>query len=297
MIWSDRIRELTETRARHPDRIAELWEARHSRSRLPPDGRLLIVAADHPARGVLGVRSNATAMADRIDFLGRLVSALRRPGVDGVLASADILEDLLLLGLLDERLVIGSMNRAGLQGSCFELDDRITGYTPEVIDRFRLDGGKVLVRIDLDDPATAPTLEAAGAAITALAQAGRMAVVETFLSFRGHDGRVTNLLDPESVIRSIHIASGLGATSAHTWLKLPVVEEMTRVLQATTLPTLLLGGDPTDEPERTRASWAEALACPAARGLIVGRALLYPRDGEVAAAVDAAVRLVHGGSR
>ena len=59
-----------------------------------------------------------------------------------------------------------------------------------------------------------------------------------------------NLLDPDSVIKSIQIAAGLGATSAYTWLKLPVVAEMHRVLDATTLPSLLLGGDPVGDARR-----------------------------------------------
>jgi hypothetical protein len=99
------------------------------------------------------------------------------------------------------------------------------------------------------------------------------------------------------VITSVAIASGLGATSARTWLKLPVVPEMERVLDATTLPTLLLGGDPTNEPAQTYATWGRALACPPAAGLVVGRALLYPPGGDVAAAVDVAADLVHGGAR
>ncbi len=88
-----------------------------------------------------------------------------------------------------------------------------------------------------------------------------MAMVEPFWSTR-QDGRVTNLLDPDSVIRSVHIAAGLGATSAYTWLKLPVVDDLDRVMEATTLPTLLLGGDPTVAPEETYASWGKALEPP-----------------------------------
>jgi myo-inositol catabolism protein IolC len=91
----------------------------------------------------------------------------------------------------------------------------------------------------------------------------------------------------------VHIAQGLGSTSAFTWLKLPVVAEMERVMDATTLPTLLLGGDPSDSPEETYDGWASALALPAVRGLVVGRTLLYPPDDDVAAAVDTAVSLVH----
>ena len=71
---------------------------------------------------------------------------------------------------------------------------------------------------------------------------------------------------------------------------------MDRVMAATTLPTLLLGGDPAAAPQETYARWGKALALPAVRGLVVGRALLYPPDGDVAAAVDAAAGLVHGGA-
>jgi len=43
------------------------------------------------------VRDVADAMADRYDLLRRLVITLQRPGVDGVLGTPDIIEDLLLL--------------------------------------------------------------------------------------------------------------------------------------------------------------------------------------------------------
>jgi DhnA family fructose-bisphosphate aldolase class Ia len=156
----------------------------------------------------------------------------------------------------------------------------------------RFDAAKMLNRIDLDDAGTVAMLETAGRAITELARAGVVAMLEPFLS-RRVDGRVVNDLSPDAVIRSVHIAQGLGATSAFTWLKLPVVEDMARVMDATTLPTLLLGGDPATEPEETYASWREALSLPSVRGLVVGRTLLYPPDDDVTAAVDTAVSLVH----
>jgi 5-deoxy-glucuronate isomerase len=77
-------------------------------------------------------------MADRYDLLSRLLIALGRPGVDGLLATADIVEDLLLLGALDGKIVIGSMNRGGLQDAVFELDDRFTGYDAATIAAMRL---------------------------------------------------------------------------------------------------------------------------------------------------------------
>lgn len=288
--------DLTDLRVRHPGRVAQGWRDRERREIAGADGRLLLVAADHPARGALGVRGDQLAMADRPRLLERLVTALERPGVDGVLATADVLEDLLLLGALEGKVVIGSMNRGGLQGAAFELDDRFTAYgtAADLVSR-GLDGGKMLARIDLDDAGTVTTLEASARAVTELAEQGLMAMVEPFWSTR-RDGRVVNLLDPDSVIRSVHVAAGLGATSAHTWLKLPVVDDLARVMEATTLPTLLLGGDPTVSPGETYASWGKALMLPPVRGLVVGRALLFPPDGDVASAVDQAAALVHGGA-
>ena len=288
---------LTARRLTEPDAVPAAWAARRRRPAPSDDGRLLLIAADHPARGALAVRDDARAMASRPALLDRLATALERPGVDGVLGTPDVLEDLLLAGLLDDKVVIGSMNRGGLQGAVFELDDRFTAYDADTIASNRLDGGKMLTRIALDDPGTARTLEASGNAVTALAQRGLMAMVEPFMTVRRDATRVQNLLDPDSVIDSIHIAAGLGATSARTWLKLPVVDEMERVLDATTLPCLLLGGDPQGDPAETYAEWGRALARPSAAGLVVGRALLFPPDGDVASAVDVAADLVHGGSR
>jgi hypothetical protein len=152
----------------------------------------------------------------------------------------------------------------------------------------------MLLRIDLADPATAGTLESGARAVTELAAHGLMAMVEPFLS-RREDGKVRNDLSTEAVVRSAGIAAGLGATSAYTWLKLPVVDGMDEVMAATTLPALLLGGDPDESPDETFGGWEKALALPGVRGLVVGRTMLYPRDGDVAAAVDTAARLVGAG--
>jgi DhnA family fructose-bisphosphate aldolase class Ia len=282
---------LREVRAHHPGAVAEAAAARDRRALLRRDGRLMIVAADHPARGALGVRDEVDAMADRYDLLRRLTITLERPGVDGVLGTPDIIEDLLLLGALDGKIVIGSMNRGGLQGATFELDDRFTGYDPATIAAMGFDGGKMLARIDLSDAGSVATLEACGRAVTDLASRGLMAMIEPFLCRRAGD-RVVNDLSALAVRNSVAVVSGLGATSAYTWLKLPVVDDMDVVMSATTLPTLLLGGDPSGDPEHTYTQWKRALQLPGVRGLVVGRALLYPPDGDVAAAVDAAVSLV-----
>jgi hypothetical protein len=65
-------------------------------------------------------------------------------------------------------------------------------------------------------------------------------------------------------------------------------------MASTTLPTLLLGGDPGDNESELIEQWAHALTLPGVRGLVVGRSLLYPGSGDVAKAVDVAAQLVHG---
>ena len=285
------ISDLNEIRSRDPGRIMRLLAARRKRELLGPDGKLMIIACDHPARGALSAAGRATAMASRTDLLDRLVTALTRPGVDGLLATADIAEDLLMLGVLEEKLVFASMNRGGLQGAAFEMDDRNTGYDVRGTIDSGFDGAKMLLRIDLEDPGTVATLERCGQAVTDLNRAELIAMVEPFMSSR-FGGKIVNDLSPDAVIKSVHIAQGLGASSAYTWMKLPVVHEMERVMDATTLPTLLLGGDPDSAPDETYAEWQAALALPSVRGLVVGRTMLYPSDDDVAKAVDTAVSLV-----
>jgi hypothetical protein len=286
------VASLLDVRVRRPQRIAELAAGRSRPAGLVgPTGRLLLVAADHPARGALRVGAQPTAMGDRAELLRRLVVALGRPGVDGVLGTADVLEDLLLLGALEGKVVIGSMNRGGLAGTVFEVDDRFTGCSPSGIEAAGWQGGKMLLRIDPQDAATVSTLEACAHAVDGLARRRLMAMVEPFICTRT-EGRLSNDLSPAAVMRSAGVAAGLGTTSAYTWLKLPVVDDMAAVLEATTLPVLLLGGEVAADPDSQLALWSKALASPSVRGMVVGRSLLFPPDGDVAAAVDATVELL-----
>jgi hypothetical protein len=288
----DLLRRLLDVRVRAPERIAAAAAGRTRPADLTGQtGRLVLVAADHPARGAMRAGDRAMAMADRADMLRRLVTALQRPGVDGVLGTADVLEDLLLLGALESKVVIGSMNRGGLAGTAFEIDDRFTGYGADAVRAMGWQGGKMLLRIDPDDSATSHLLEACARAVDELAARRLMAMIEPFIAHRV-DGRVRNVLTVEAVIRSSAVASGLGSTSAYTWLKLPVVDDMESVLAATTLPVLLLGGEVVADQQQQMALWRKALASPSVRGMVAGRSLLYPPDDDVAAAVDATVELM-----
>ena len=279
-------------RAVEPERIgASLRERTRAQRWTEPSQNMLIIAADHPARGALAAGADPAAMADRGELLARVVVALSRPGVHGFLGTADLVEELTLLGALEGKIVFGSMNRGGLAGADFELDDRFTGYDARGIAESGLDGGKMLLRVDTRDAASVRTMEACAHAVDELAERRLIALIEPFMSERV-GGRVRNVLTPQAVMTSMAIASGLGRTSAYSWLKLPVVDDMERVMAASTLPALILGGEVSADPDAALAGWARAMTTPNARGLIIGRSLLYPPDDDVAAVVDAAVELL-----
>jgi hypothetical protein len=189
---------------------------------------------------------------------------------------------------------MGSMNRGGLAGAVYELDDRFTGHRPEDLERLRFDAGKVLLRIDHDDPGSLATMHATARAVDDMAARRLPLFIEPFLS-RRVGGKVRNDLTGPAVARSVAIASGLGGTSAYSWLKLPVTEnaeDMEWVCAASTLPVVLLGGETNGDQDGAYEKWRTALRLPTVRGLVAGRSLLYPPDGDVAAAVDTAVGLL-----
>jgi hypothetical protein len=287
--WDD----LLQTRALHPEAVLDAYASRHRPRRLVSErGTLFLVAADHPARGALGTGGDPMAMADRRGLLDRLMTALAHPDVDGLLGSPDVVEELLLLGALENKVVIGSMNRGGLAGASWEIDDRFTGYDAAGIAAARLEGGKMLLRLVDDDPGTVPTLQACADAVTDLARHRLMAMVEPLPYARDATGALVLQRDAASLARAVTVASALGTTSAHTWLKLPACDDPEAVLGATTLPCVVLGGVPSSDPAADLDSWGRSLRVPTTRGLVVGRALLYPPDGDVHTAVDAAAKLL-----
>jgi hypothetical protein len=287
-VWTDLLR----CRATNPDAVRDAYRARERRKTLlSGDGTLFLVAADHPARGALAIGDKPMAMADRRDLLSRLLIALADPDVDGLLATPDIVEELLLLDGLHGKVIIGSMNRGGLAGADWEIDDRFTAYDVRSILNGGLDGGKMLLRIVYDDHGTAPTLEACARAVSGLAEHGLMAMVEPLPYARDDTGKLVLQQDSAALASAVGVASGLGYTSAYTWLKLPSPRDLS-VLDATTLPVLVLGGVPSGRMEDDLAAWGRALGHPAVRGLVVGRTLLYPPDGDVAGAVGAAAAVM-----
>jgi len=294
---------LTATRIADPEYAFRAAQQRQRRDLLAPSGRLNILAADHPARGVIKVGNDPLAMADRRDYLARILRVLSEPGVDGVMATMDILEELLILdGILrdngsasplSQKLLIGSLNRGGLAGSAWELDDPVTGPSPATCAAWRLDGAKLLLRIAPEAPDSLKTMLASAHAICEC-NALRLPMFLEPLPVARSDSGWSVKKDPQSLARIAGVASALGDSSRYLWLKLPYCAGFETVARSTSLPILLLGGESAGNPAPFLTELASALRSGSnVRGALVGRNVLYPGDGDPLAMAHAVSGVVH----
>ena len=296
---------LTDIRVDDPDRPLRAAADRRRRPKLAHDGRLNVLAADHPARRVIRVGNDPLAMADRHDYLARAVRVLMSDSVDGVMASMDLLEELLVLhdllreaggpAFLDNKLLIASLNRGGLAGSSWELDDPLTGPAPAACAARGLDGVKLLLRICDDEPASVKTMLAVAQAIREAGAVGLPVFLEA-LPVAKTDAGYGVVKSAAALAGIAGVASALGDSSRNLWLKLPYCDDFRTVARATTLPVLLLGGEATGDP----ASLLREVACGLAagsnvRGAMIGRNVLYPGDEDPLAVAQAVGGLVHKG--
>ena len=172
------------------------------------------------------------------------------------------------------------------------MDDRFTAYDTAHLRAANLDAGKLLLRIDYNDAGTVPTLAGAARAVQELNDAHMMAMVEPIPYTKNANGEAVWDTDPLALVKAVGVSAALGGSSAYTWLKIQATADIATVAKVTTQPLLLLGGAPGPDPEATFALWEDALHQPTVRGLVIGRSLLYPADGDVANAVSRAADLV-----
>jgi hypothetical protein len=297
--------KVTDVRVTDPERPLRAACARTRRAQLTRGGRLNILAADHPARRVTRVGDDPLRMADRREYMARILRALQGESVDGLLATMDIIEDLLIIhdlmkesgrpGLLDGRVLIVSFNRAGLLGSSWEIDDPVSGPTAESCRQWGLDGAKILLRLCDEEPDSLKTLLATVRVITELNAVGLPMFLESLPVVKASGGyRVVKTA--EELARTAGAAAALGDSARYLWLKLPYCENYEMVANSTTLPILLLGGEPVgDATPFLRELSAGLKAGPNVRGALVGRNILYPGDDDPLAVIESVGGIIHGG--
>lgn len=301
--------KVTDVRVTDPERSLRAARKRKRRESLTRDGKLNILAADHPARRVTRVGKDPLRMADRREYMARILRVLMSGGVDGLLATMDILEDLLIVhdllqesggpGFLDDKVLIASFNRAGLLGSSWEIDDPNSGPTAASCKEWGLDGAKILLRLCDDEPDSLKTLLATVQAITELNAVGLPMFLESLPVVKEQGGRhgVYKILKTaEELARTAGAAAALGDSARYLWLKLPYCENYELVANATTLPILLLGGEPVGDATPFLRELAAGLkAGPNVRGALVGRNILFPGDDDPLAVIEAVGGIIHQG--
>ncbi|MHA1338801.1 MAG: Cgl0159 family (beta/alpha)8-fold protein [Promethearchaeota archaeon] len=281
-------------------------EYKNRQRRKPPYKNLLIIAADHPARNVTRVGDDPYLMGDRQQYLGRIVRCLIDERVDGIMTTPDIMDDLMILNYLtkqaggksfmDNKILIGCTNRGGLEGSMYEMDDRITAYKVKEIVERNLDGAKMMFRIDLKTPQarySQQTVERCANLIRECSQYGIDAFIEPLPVEHTNQGYIVKMEYGE-LIKTMGIATALGGTSEKIWLKVPYVDNFEIVARSTSNPILLLGGASTGKPTDIIENFEKGMgAAPNVKGCMVGRNLLYPGYDDPLAVLLGVSKIVH----
>jgi len=297
--------EITEIRVNNPEVLMTEAKARKRRQKLTHDGKLTILAADHPGRRVTGSGLDPLVMGDRNQYLGRVLRVLTAGEVDGIMGTTDIIEELFIVNylvkrnggpdFLNEKVIVGSMNRGGLAGASFEMDDRLTSFTADRIHKLGLDAAKTMFRIEDTEEQSLRTIEYNVQAINQLNHYGIPVFVEP-LPIKKEDGKYKVQKKPEPLIRTIGVASALGDSSMNVWLKIPYCEGYDRVVRATTLPLLMLGGESSGDPTGVIQDFATGMkAGKNVRGALVGRNVTFPGDDDPRAVATAINGVVHKG--
>lgn len=296
---------ITDLRVRQPG-FADAEAERRARRRIAaPDGKLIVLAADHPGRASLKIQDDPLAMANRHEFLARILRVLSHPGIDGFMSTPDIVEDLLILsGLLrerggqspvDERLLIGCMNRGGLPGTAWEMDDRFTAFTTRRLLVLGMDGGKFMVRIDPTDRGSLATIEGCVRAVSELAEASLLSFLEPLPVVRDN-GAYRVVRTARALTEAVSAASAMGASSLYTWIKAPTCPEFERVARATTLPLVILGGEALGDARPVLEDLRRGMLAGAnVRGAMIGRNVLYPGTDDPRAIASAVSAIIHDG--
>jgi DhnA family fructose-bisphosphate aldolase class Ia len=300
-------KQLCDFRLYEPEVITREAALRVRRETVAPDGRLAIIAADHPGRGNTRILEDEFRMGDRPELISRVVAVLQG-GLDGVMATPDLIEDLLALsalrrsaagrGLLDGKVIVGCMQRGGLPGSAFEMDDRFTSITAAGLEQLGADGGKLMIRIDKQEVGSLRTLEAAGRACDEMLARGLVQFVEVLPVKRSESGSWETKSDPGVLIQEIGIGQAIGSSAHKRWLKVPFTPDFERVARSTTLPILILGGPPVGTAEVFLDQLRAAMeAGPNVCGAMVGRNVTYPGADSPAEVAAEIAEIVHRARR
>lgn len=245
-------------RVRRPNVVSARLQSRRRREHpVPIDGQLVLIAGNQ----TMDPRSGHAV--DRRELLDRLVEALSIETVDGVVASADLLEELTLLNVLERRLAIcsGPGERQGVAAS--------------TIVRSNFDGAHLAT--------SGQQCVAMADEIAALQTSGVPALVD--LVQAADDDRAEFDTDWREWVGPFEAASRSVATGAGVWFTLPSIVGMSTLAAQTGFPVLVRDTDVPIDPSAWATLFGRELPL-TVRGMVLGTSALFPISGTVAEATS-----------
>lgn len=275
--------QLNELKAFHPEVIEQQAQLREKPGF--PHKQLVFAAADHNARMITEYKSNPIGLSNRREYLTRLIRMLQSDKVDGVEATPDIIEDLILVNYLFRergwkdflrgKMLVGTVNRGGLKDTVWEMDDLRSCFTVDRIVGLRMDGVKFMIRLNPADARARKTLEYCAATINEAAAHGLPVFVEG-LYVDTVDGRFVMRTDSVSLCKVVGVVGALGCTAANKWIEVPLNQEYTVPVSATTCPVLVVPDERAEKPLDVIKEYTEQIGISyQVRGILLGRNVMY----------------------
>lgn len=258
-------------RVQRPDAIIDRLTSRRRPARpVPVDGQLVLLACNHnrdPRNGL---------PVSRRELLDRIVEALSVSEVDGVIGSADLLEELTLLNVLEHRLAFCSA-----AGPC-------GGVGSTTIAASQFDGAVLSHRWPTlpDASAKAPFVTGTkpwcvAADVAEAAAQDLPTILDVSLSHEG--GRAEFDISWDQWIDPITAAAAAIATGPGVWMTIPAIAGLGHVAEATGFPILVRDTEVPISPSAWQQFFETELPMTVC-GMVPGASVLFPLEGSVAEA-------------
>lgn len=294
---------ICEIKVNTPEIITSESISRKRRKSTTKDGRLLLLATDHNARMITDYDGDMMRMGNRYEWLSSIVRILTCNEIDGFEGTPDIIEDLLILNyiskqnsgidFLSNKLMIGSVNRGGLKGTSWEMDDQCTCFTVERIADLRLDGVKFMFRIDIDDDRSGKIIKYCCDIVNQSTKKGLPIFIESLYvnkTSTGYSVDTTTL----NLVKVNGVASALGNSASMKWLEIPFNNNFERVAISTTCPILALpNGVARKAFDVVQEYYIDKSVARNIRGMLLGTNVLLPVDEDPLCLANAISKIWH----
>lgn len=241
------------------------------------DGKSMVLAIDHRQRGI----------QEGIDNFKDLVSLIERlaPYIDAIMTTKEPLAQIIVNGSLRDKGLVLSLNRTGLAGTVFEMDDRLV-CTVETVLRWGLDGAKLLIKFNKDSAFTNEQLSLLSDVVEECEKWSIPLMVEP-LYMNMTDGKI--IMDRS--YEAIKWVSIITNDFKVPILKIPYVksnsrkegiEKFRKIVDSVNAKVLLLGGPKRDNPIEVLQDFEDGVKA-GADGFVVGRNVFLSEKPEVMA--------------